>query len=141
MSIYKSEKAWKGNLGSRSPVLSVITKIFMGLSKMKRYFVALPALLLAGLVVTHNTLAATMDYNQRQLKRLGEMAHHPELRGNKYHVYIVDGFRDVDVDTFMKTNFNSIQNVMFTNVIVTDKHGLPKRDKNTGLIVIEDDGC
>lgn len=107
---------------------------------MKNKLIALPALLLASLIFTQNTQAAT-DFNQRQLQRLGEMAAHPELNRNPYHIVIVDGFRDVDIDTFMKSNFDSIQNVMFTSIIITDKHGTPKHDKRTGRVQIEDDGC
>lgn len=107
---------------------------------MKNYLVTLPALLLACLVVTQNTQAAS-DYNQRQLKRLSEMAAHPEQSSNPYRILIVDGFRDVEVDAFLSSQFDNIQNVMFTSVIVTDKKGEPKRDKRTGRVLLEDDDC
>jgi hypothetical protein len=107
---------------------------------MKKNLVSLAALLLAGLFVTQNTLAAS-EYNKRQIKRLYEMATHPERSGNPFRIFIVDGFRDVDVDSFLNTQFENIQNVMFTSVIVTDKYGKPKRDKHTGRILVEDDDC
>jgi hypothetical protein len=34
-----------------------------------------------------------------------------------------------------------MQNIMFTSVIMTDKQGTPLRDKVTGRIRMEDDGC
>lgn len=107
---------------------------------MKNQLMALPALLLAGFVVTQNTQAAS-DYNHRQIKRLSEMSAHPEWNGNSYRVLIIDGFRDVEVDAFLNSQFNNIQNVMFTSVVVTDKYGKPKRDKRTGRVLVEDDDC
>lgn len=107
---------------------------------MKKHLVALSASLLAGLFLVQNAQAVS-DYNERQIKRLFEMAAHPERSGNPYRIFIVDGFRDVDVDTFLNSQFENIQNVMFTSVIVTDKHGEPKHDKHSGRLLLEDDGC
>jgi len=106
---------------------------------MKKSLVAVIALVLAGRVVTQNTQAAS-DYNQRLNKRLFELAARQHRVGNMYRVTIVDGVRDVDVDAFMNSHFENIQNIMFTSVVVTDKHGNPKRNK-TGGIVIEGDDC
>jgi hypothetical protein len=107
---------------------------------MKNYFALLAALLLAALLVTPNAQASA-NYNERLVKRLLEMAAHPERSGNPYHVVIVDGFRDVDVDAFLNTHFENIQNVMFTHVIVTDKNGKPRHDKRSGGVLREDDDC
>jgi len=107
---------------------------------MKNYLVTLAALLLVGLVVTHNAQASS-KYNERLIKRLVELAAHPERSGNPYRLVIVDGFRDVDVDAFLNTHFENIQHVMFTNVIVTDKQGKPKHDKRTGGVLVADDDC
>jgi len=109
---------------------------------MKQFLVLSAALLLAALILTPSASAqAHMKYNERLIKRLDEMAVHPERAGNPYRVYIVDGFRDIDVDAFLNTHFANMQNVMFTNVIITDKNGSPKRDKRTGSVITEDDGC
>ena len=107
---------------------------------MKKYLITLPAVLLAGLVFSHNSQAAA-DAKQRQLQRLAQLAAHPEKTGNPFRIFIVDGFRDVDVEAFMNSNFDGINNVMFTGVIVTDKHGIPMQDKRTGRVQMEDDGC
>ncbi len=107
---------------------------------MKKYFVSSAAVLLVGLGISQNTLAAS-NYNQRLNTSLLTMAAHPERTGNPYRVLIVDGVRDVDVDAFLNSHFDIIQNVMFTSVIVTDKQGKPKRDKSSGGILTEEDGC
>jgi len=107
---------------------------------MKKFFVALSAVLLAGLIVTP-TVQAKSTFNERLIKRLNQMTARPGLSGHPYRIYIVDGFRDVDVDAYLDAHFETMQNVMFTHVILTDKNGAPKHDKNTGSVLTEDDGC
>jgi hypothetical protein len=107
---------------------------------MKNFLVSMTALLLITLVNTPNA-QANSNYDARLVKRLVEMASHPERSGHPYRIYIVDGVRDVDVDTFLNKHFKNIQNVMFTNVIVTDKSGKAKRDKRTGGVLVEQDDC
>jgi hypothetical protein len=107
---------------------------------MKKPLVSLPALLVAGLFVMQNAEAAP-KYNAHLVKALSNMASHPERSGNPQRIMILDGFRDVDVEGFLNTHFENIQNVMFTGVIRTDKHGKPKRNKRTGGYLYEDDGC
>lgn len=107
---------------------------------MKNFLVILASLLLIGLLVAQNTQASS-KYNERLLKRLTDLAAHPERTGNPYRIVIVDGFRDVDVDAYMNAHFANIQNVMFTNVIITDTQGKPKHDKNSGKVLVEDDDC
>lgn len=85
--------------------------------------------------------SAAPETTERQLKRLYELAANPARSGNPDRVWIMDGFRDVDVDRFLSTEFSNIQNVMFTSVIVTDSQGKPVRDSQTGRLKLEDDGC
>ena len=103
-------------------------------------YLASVGLLLTSMFLS-NAAAAAPEFNERYVKRLFEMAAHPERTGNPHRIFIVDGFRDVDVDKFINTHFDSIENVMFTSVIVTDQQGKPLRDKTTGRIKVEDDGC
>jgi len=98
-------------------------------------------LALAGQLLVAHTVNAGPEYSERYVKRLSDMAAHPERTGNPYRIFIVDNFRDVDVDAFLDDQFGNIQNVMFTSVIVTDKYGQPKRSKKTGRFLVEDDGC
>jgi len=107
---------------------------------MKNLLVSLPVVLVAGLFAMQNVEAAP-KYNERLVKSLSEMAAHPERSSNPYRVMVLDGFRDVDVDGFLNAHFENMQNVMFTGVIVTDKHGKPLRNKRTGGFLFEDDGC
>jgi len=107
---------------------------------MKKQSIIIAAALLGQLLVAH-TVNAGPEYKERYVKRLSDMAAHPERTGNPYRVFIVDGFRDVDVDKFLSEHFDNIQNVMFTSVIKTDRTGSPMRDKLTGNLKFEDDGC
>lgn len=107
---------------------------------MKQLLVSSAALLLATLIVIPSAQAHS-KYNERLIKRLNQMTTQPRLSRHPYRIYIVDGFRDVDVDAFLDTHFENIQNVMFTHVIRTNNSGAPKRDKSTGAVITEDDGC
>jgi len=107
---------------------------------MKKLLVSLSAVLLAGIIVTP-AVQAKSTFNERLIKRLNQMTARPGLFGHPYRIYIVDGFRDVDVDAFLDAHFETMQNVMFTHVILTDKNGAPKRDNRTGDVLTEDDGC
>jgi hypothetical protein len=74
-----------------------------------------------------------------QLSQLNTLSTKPKQR--KFRVLIVDSVKDRDVDRFMNTRFEMIDRVMFTNVIVTDKNGNPRRNNKTGQYMTEDDGC
>ena len=107
---------------------------------MNKRHIAFILFLLGNFGLAQSALAAS-EPSERQIKRLYELAAHPERSGNPNRIWIMDGFRDVDVDRFLNSQFGNIQNVMFTSVIVTDTQGKPLRDSKTGRIKIEDDGC
>jgi hypothetical protein len=60
-----------------------------------------------------------------------------ERRGD---VVIYDGLTDIKVELALNQNFERIQNMMFTRVVLTGKNGKPQRDAD-GQVVTLDDGC
>ena len=61
-----------------------------------------------------------------------------EKRGR---VMIYDGLKDTQVTEAMDTQFDRIQSMMFVRTVATDPEGEILRDKETGDVVVEDDGC
>ena len=61
-----------------------------------------------------------------------------EKRGR---VVIYDGLRDVDIDRVMDQQFHRVQSMMFVRTVVTDTAGVPAADPETGILLMEDDGC
>ena len=61
-----------------------------------------------------------------------------EKRGT---IMIYDGFKDTQITRAMDTQFDRIQSMMFVRTIATDSKGETLRDKDTGDVVVEDDGC
>jgi hypothetical protein len=61
-----------------------------------------------------------------------------EKRGR---VMIYDGLKDTQVNQAMDTQFDRIQSMMFVRTVATAPGGEVLRDKETGDVVVEDDGC
>ncbi|MDH5600437.1 MAG: hypothetical protein OEY78_03930 [Gammaproteobacteria bacterium] len=55
-------------------------------------------------------------------------------------IMIYDGLRDTTIAKALDSNFDRIQNMMFTRVVVTRLSGQPEVDE-FGNAVVEDDGC
>jgi hypothetical protein len=61
-----------------------------------------------------------------------------EKRGR---IMIYDGLKDTQITRAMDTQFDRIQSMMFIRTIATDSKGETLRDKKTGDVVVEDEGC
>jgi hypothetical protein len=59
----------------------------------------------------------------------------------KGRVVIYDGMRSSDINRAMDEQFNRIENMMFVNTTISDQSGNPVKDPQTGLVMVEDDGC
>jgi hypothetical protein len=56
-------------------------------------------------------------------------------------IYIYDGLRDVDIDHAMEHDFRRIEAMMFIRTRKTDQDGEVLKSPETGMNVVEDDGC
>jgi fructose-bisphosphate aldolase class 1 len=85
-------------------------------------------------------LAALEANNKWQVARLFEPTSSERNLEDKGYIMIYDNLPDTTVDKALDNNFDRIENMMFTRVVVTDEEGLPALDES-GEIVKEDDGC
>jgi len=87
--------------------------------------------------------ANTVDekYEKWQLKRL----FNPDQRQLSHEqagmVFIYDSLKSKDVDRVMTEQFHRLNSMMFIGTIITDEKGKPLVNPETGLAMIEDDGC
>jgi hypothetical protein len=75
-----------------------------------------------------------------QMNRLFEPSSKQREKETQGQIMIYDGLRDTTVKEALDENFDRIENMMFTRVVVTNLKGQPQLDK-LGNQVIEDDGC
>ncbi|MGD2056235.1 MAG: hypothetical protein PVJ15_05460 [Gammaproteobacteria bacterium] len=59
----------------------------------------------------------------------------------KGRVMIYDGLRSAQINKALDRSFDRIGSMMFVNTVVTDDEGVPVHDPETGLVMVEDDGC
>lgn len=76
-----------------------------------------------------------------QRKRLFEPTARQIALEQKGKVFVYVGLTDRDVAKALEEEFDRVDSMMFANTIVTDEEGEPKRDEETGGVVVEDDGC
>ena len=75
-----------------------------------------------------------------QMNRLFEPTDNQRKEETQGQIMIYDGLRDITVKDALDKNFDRIENMMFTRVIITDEEGQPELDV-AGNTITEDDGC
>ena len=86
------------------------------------------------------TIALLDAANKWQMARLFEPTQRERQLEEKGYIMIYDNLPDTTVDKALDNNFDRIENMMFTRVVVTDNNGQPELDE-AGNTVTEDDGC
>lgn len=105
------------------------TQIFSGM---------LPAVLAGFTTVAGADEDRMRDWQMSLLFSPGEQQLRVEEKGR---VMIYDGLYSSDVNRALDDQFDRMEHMMFTNTIVTDESGKPARDPETGLVMVEEDGC
>jgi hypothetical protein len=78
------------------------------------------------------------DWQNRRLMQPSSEEISWERAGN---IMIYDGLTDRQVAGAMDGQFQRIESMMFTRIIVTDHRGTPAEDPVTGELITENDGC
>jgi hypothetical protein len=111
---------------------------------MKRHISAIALVTFGVLLATApaTTVLADEDkYRNWQLNRLFNPDERQLTEERKGRVYIYDGLRDSDIRRALDEQFGRLESMMFIGTIITDEEGEPRKDKETGLIMIEADDC
>ena len=85
--------------------------------------------------------AAEPVANTWQMNRLFQPNQADLNREAKGRIMIYDGLTDKTVERALDEQFERVETMMFTSVVVTDDSGEPIRDTDTGDIITEEDGC
>lgn len=97
------------------------------------------SLILAGM---HSAVyAEQLSVDSWQSKRLFQPTQAQLASEAKGRVMIYDGMTDRVVNKALREQFNRVDHMMFTRVVVTDADGAASRDASSGAVVYEDDGC
>jgi hypothetical protein len=111
---------------------------------MKRYIPAIAMLTLGVILASAPAESAFGDddkYRNWQLDRLLNPDGKQLRLERKGRVYIYDGLRDSDIRRAMHEQFDRVESMMFIGTIITDEKGKPKKHKETGATVTEDEDC
>jgi len=91
------------------------------------------------LVLAHSSpIQAGQSWQEKMLFNPPTSQLEREKRGS---IMIYDGLRDSQITRALDTQFDRIQSMMFICTIVTDSAGEALHDKETGEVVVENDGC
>ncbi len=85
--------------------------------------------------------AAEPASNTWQMTRLFQPTQADLNREAKGRIMIYDGLTDKTVERALDEQYDRVDAMMFTSVVVTDDSGEPIRDTDTGEIITEEDGC
>jgi hypothetical protein len=111
---------------------------------MKRYIPAIAMVTLGVFLVSAPAESAFGDddkYRDWQIKRLLSPDENQLKLERQGRVYIYDGLRESDIRRAMHEQFDRVESMMFIGTIITDEKGKPKKDKETGAVVREDEDC
>jgi hypothetical protein len=109
--------------------------------EMDRMIHSLLIVLAMSSLFSNSTMAGDDPARNWQLSLLfnpGEQQYKMENRGR---VFIYDGLRDTEVERALDEQYDRVESMMFVNTVITDEDGEPLRDKNTGEMLVENDGC
>lgn len=100
------------------------------------------AVLALGLSAAYQlSFAAPPGADSWQMKRLFQPSQADLGSEAKGRVMIYDGLTDRAVARALDQQFDRVDSMMFTRIVVTDEDGAPRRDPDSGAVVHEDDGC
>lgn len=87
------------------------------------------------------TAAADASHTEWQLRRLFAPTTREVERESKGRVFIYHRLPDTAVARALDEQFDRVDAMMFTGVIITNSEGKEVRDPDTGDPLVEDDGC
>jgi len=85
--------------------------------------------------------SAAADVSDIELRRLLEPTPSELAQEQKGRIYIYEGLRESDIERAMRDQFHRVESMMFIRTQQTDEAGNLERDKATGEVLIDDDGC